>query len=288
MTLTEHARVALQERIERLDTQIGLALAHCGEDEVHDFRVAVRRLSQALRLFAKLLPGKEAKQMRRALKPALDAAAAVRDLDVDSKLLARLGLRADHPLLARMKADRERGALGFLGHLYLLRSQGIPQHWLARLERLRETNEDAAAHARSLLPSMAAEFFAAGRKAAAKPSAAAQLHAFRLSAKRFRYTLEIFSRLYGPALGQRLAQVREIQGILGHRQDCAVTARLLEPAASFDPEAQHVMQALERRALKLEEEFVRYWRETFDSEGRERLWLRYLARRAPRARGAAG
>lgn len=283
MTLTEHARVALQERIQRLDTQIGLALAHCGEDEVHDFRVAVRRLSQALRVFAKLLPGKEAKQMRRALKPAFDAAAAVRDLDVDSELLARLGLRGDHPLLGKMRADRERAALGFTGQLYLLRSQGAPSDWLGRLEALRETEADAAAHGRALLPPMAAEFFAAGRKAAAKPSAAAQLHAFRLSAKRFRYTLEIYGGLYGPALERRLGQVREIQGILGRRQDCAVTARLLEAAASFDPEAQRVMQALERRALKLEEEFVRYWRETFDSEGQERLWIRYLARRAPRA-----
>jgi CHAD domain-containing protein len=286
MTRTEHARKALRARIEKLDEQIDLALKKCGEDEVHDFRVAVRRLSQALRVFAELLPGKEARKMRKALKPALDAAAHVRDLDVDSELLARLGLRRDHPLLEKMRSDRERGALGFLGHLYLLRSQGVPQDWLGRLEMLRETEEDAAEHARGLLPPLAAEFFLAGRKAALKPSAAAQLHAFRLSAKRFRYTLEIFADFYGPAMEKRIGQVREIQGILGKRQDCAVSMQLLEAAASFDAEARAVMQALERRARKLEGEFVRYWRETFDGEGQERLWVRYLARRMP-ARGAA-
>lgn len=287
MTLTEHARAALRERIERVEAQTGLALKKCGEDEVHDFRVAVRRLSQALRVFGGLLPGKEAKRMRKALKPALDAAAQVRDLDVDSDLLARLGLRKDHPLLEKMRSDREGAALGFLGQLYLLRSQGAPLDWLGRLDALREVEEDAAAHGRALLPRMAAEFFAAGRKAVEKPAAAAQLHAFRLAAKRFRYTLEIFSGFYGPVFERRLGQVREIQGILGRRQDCAVAARLLEAAASFDPEAQRVMQALERRARKLESEFVRYWRETFDGAGHERLWVRYLARRVPRAPGAA-
>jgi CHAD domain-containing protein len=286
MTRTEHARKALRARIEKLDEQIDLALKHCGEDEVHDFRVAVRRLSQALRVFAELFPGKEARKMRRTLKPALDAAAHVRDLDVDSELLVRLGLRRDHPLLEKMRSDRERGALGFLGHLYLLRSQGAPRDWLGRLEMLRETEEDAAEHARGLLPPLAAEFFLAGRKAALKPLAAAQLHAFRLSAKRFRYTLEIFAEFYGPAMEKRIGQVREIQGILGKRQDCAVSMQLLEAAASFDAEARAVMQALERRARKLEGEFVRYWRETFDGEGQERLWVRYLARRMP-ARGAA-
>ena len=287
MTLTEHARAALQARLEKLDQQMELAFARCGEDEVHDFRVAVRRISQALRVFADLLPDKEAKRMRKALKPALDAAAHVRDLDVDSDLLVRLGLRADHPLLAKMKADRERGALAFLGQLYLLRSQDIPRGWLGRLELLRDTGEDAVAFARRTLPAMAADFFKAGRKAALHPSAAPQLHAFRLEAKRFRYTLELFEEFYGPVYRKRLAQVREIQGILGRRQDCAATETLLQAAADFDPEAARVMQALRRRARKLEAEFVEYWKGTFDSEGQERLWLRYLARRAPARRAAA-
>jgi hypothetical protein len=47
------------------------------------------------------------------------------------------------------------------------------------------------------------------------------------------------------------------------------------------------MEALRRRARKLEAEFVEYWKGTFDSEGQERLWLRYLARRAPVRRAAA-
>lgn len=279
MTLTEHARSTLRGQIARLDAQMGLALARCGEDEVHDFRVAVRRIGQALRVFAHLFPDREARSLRRALKPALDAAAHVRDLDVDSALLRRLGMRAAHPLLERMKADRERGALALRGHLYLLRSEEIPTVWLDRLELLRETGEDASQAARGLLPPLAEEFFKAGRKAAARAGAAAQLHAFRLAAKRFRYTLEIFRCFYGPVFERRLGQVRGIQGLLGERQDCAVTAALLEPAASFDPEAADCLRAVHRRAVKLESEFAHHWPSSVDAPGQELLWVRYLRRR---------
>lgn len=286
MTVAGHARESLRARIEKLDAQISLALARCGEDEVHDFRVAVRRLAQALRVFSALWPGKEAKRMRKTLKPALDAAAHVRDLDVDSELLVRVGLRADHPLIEKMRRDRERGALAFTGHLYLLRSQGVPLDWLERLELVRETGQDAAEFARGLLPPMAAEFFEAGEKAVLKASAP-QLHAFRLAAKRFRYTLEIFTPFYGPTMEKRIAVVREIQGLLGRRQDCAVTMQWLDAAASFDAEAREAMRALERRARKLEEEFARYWQQNFGGEPQQALWLRYFARRKPaRARGS--
>ena len=51
-------------------------------DPVHDLRVAIRRFSQALRIFKTLLDAKAVKQMRCALKRVMDAAAIVRDLDV--------------------------------------------------------------------------------------------------------------------------------------------------------------------------------------------------------------
>jgi hypothetical protein len=61
-----------------------------------------------------------------------------------------------------------------------------------------------------------------GASAAEADAAPAQLHAFRLSAKRFRYTLELFEPMYGPMLAERVEQVRKIQSVLGERQDCVV------------------------------------------------------------------
>jgi len=284
MTLTDHARLTLKRQVDRLEEQIALAIQDPAEDPVHDFRVAIRRLSQTLRQFTDIFPDREARRMRHALKPALDAAAAVRDLDVDSDLLIKEGLPAEHPLLAKMAADRGRGALALIGQLYLLRSQEIPGCWALRFSSLRETSEDAALAARTLLPPVAAEFFKAGRKTALKAGSAERLHAFRLAAKRFRYTLEIFRPFYGPVYEKRLEQVREIQSLLGKRQDCAVTAAMLRPLAEIDTTIAHVLSNVEIRGVKLEGEFLEFWHQQFDAEGEELLWERYLSRRPPAPR----
>lgn len=281
MTLSDHAHETLRRLTERVDLQIDLALRDCGEDAVHDLRVSIRRLSQALRIFADLMPPREAKRLRRRLKPALDAAAVARDLDVGAELQSREGLPATHPLMAQMKADRDRAALALVGHLYLLRSEDVPMKWLEAYRSLRTVEDDAALTARRWLPPMADEFFAAGRKTMLKASSPQRLHAFRLAAKRFRYTLELFAPFYGPVFRSRLSQVREIQALLGKRQDCAVAAGRLRLLADQDEAARDCVILVEARGAKLEVDFRTYWHQAFDAEGEALLWRRYLARKPP-------
>lgn len=281
MTLAEHARDTLRRSISRLEEQIAITLQDQGEDPVHDLRVSIRRVSQTLRTFGHLLPGKEARKMRKALKPVLAAAAVARDHDVCSALLVKSGLPPEHALLARMKAERDLAACALLGHVYLLRSTGAPACWYQRLGTITGGGEDAALQARGALPPLASDFFEAGRKAAPEGGSSRRLHQFRLSAKRFRYTLELDRPFYGPVFLQRLEQVREIQSLLGKRQDCAVAVERLKPLADVDSAVGPVLAAVEARALKLESEFREYWRSTFDAEGQSLLWLRYLARRPP-------
>jgi hypothetical protein len=134
-------------------------------------------------------------------------------------------------------------------------------------------------NARRILPRMAREFFAVGRVAAKPEAAPAQLHAFRLSAKRFRYTLELFEPMYGPMLAARLEQVRKIQSVLGERQDCVVLDERLRQRAGNTGPLRVVLAKLSADGRALEEKFRRYWRETFDTPGAEALWVRYLERR---------
>jgi hypothetical protein len=134
-------------------------------------------------------------------------------------------------------------------------------------------------NARCILPRMAREFFALGRTAAKPEAAPAQLHAFRLSAKRFRYTLELFEPMYGPMLAARLEQVRKIQSVLGERQDCVVLDERLRKRAGSTGPLRDVLAKLNAEGRALEEKFRRYWRETFDPAGAEALWVRYLERR---------
>ena len=138
--------------------------------------------------------------------------------------------------------------------------------------------ENSGENARRLLPRMARDFFAVGRIAARPSSTPVQLHAFRLAAKRFRYTLELFEPMYGPMLAVRLDQVRKIQGVLGARQDCVVLAGRLRKRADDAGPVRDVLAKLNSEGRELEEKFRRYWRETFDPTGAETLWIRYLER----------
>ncbi len=138
--------------------------------------------------------------------------------------------------------------------------------------------ESSGENARRALPRMAREFFALGRVAAGLGSTPAQLHAFRLSAKRFRYTLEIFEPMYGPMLSERLEQVRKIQSMLGDRQDCVVLIERLNRRTGEAGRLRGVLARLTADGRALEEKFRRFWRDTFDAEGAETLWLRYLGR----------
>lgn len=284
MTSAEHARDTLRRSIHRLDEQVAVVLKDQGEDPVHDLRVSIRRVSQALRAFAPLFPppagAKAARRMRRALRPVLDAAAVARDHDVCADLLRKSGLPAGHPLLVRMQAERDLAAFALLGQLYLLRAAGAPDCWHPRVAAITGEPDDAALQARLLLPPEAGGFFEAGRKLVESGASARRLHAFRLSAKRFRYTLELYRDFYGPTFGQRLERVRQIQSLLGKRQDCAVAAERLRQAPE-DPAVEPVLAAVEARAVRLEAEFRDYWQSTFDAEGQALLWLRYLARRPP-------
>lgn len=133
-------------------------------------------------------------------------------------------------------------------------------------------------NARLGLPVAVAEFFALGRRAAASETPA-ELHAFRLAAKRFRYTLEIFQPLYGPGLEARIEAVRKIQTLLGDRQDYTVlSARLMNVLAPSDT-LLAALRACEEKGRDLEQRFEELWRDEIDTPGAETRWVRYLMRR---------
>ncbi len=138
----------------------------------------------------------------------------------------------------------------------------------------------AGENVRLRLPAVVTEFFALGRVAAtgADPM---RLHAFRLAAKRFRYTLEIFRPLYGPGLELRIETVRRIQSMLGDRQDFAVLSARLRNTLNPSEALLEALRASDEKGRELEERYGAYWREEFDLPGAEVRWMRYLVRRPP-------
>lgn len=153
---------------------------------------------------------------------------------------------------------------------------------MKRRRKLWDPHKRPAENASSVLPQLAAEFFASGRKAAKETSYEA-LHKFRLTVKRFRYTLEAFRPLYGPGLEQRIEKLRTIQQLLGHLNDCATTRRLLERSADAGTEeVQQVVEFIDSRSASAARKVTRHWIEDFDANGEESIWKRYLARQANR------
>jgi len=129
--------------------------------------------------------------------------------------------------------------------------------------------------AADLLPEYTVAFFRAGRKALAKGDLET-LHQFRISAKRFRYALEMFSSVYGPAFQVRLRELKRLQEVLGELNDVATAQALV----SGHPQAALLRKALAARERSLREKLERLWREETDAAGQEAAWVRYFRRAA--------
>ena len=146
-------------------------------------------------------------------------------------------------------------------------------------------DSSAAQFARQLLPRLAERFFARGRRAARPNASAADLHRFRLAAKRFRYTLELFRPVYGPGLERRMAALRGIQQILGDANDCATARQLLLAGRERNSRyARGAAAFIEERAALLAIQFRDFWTQTFDAPGEQQRWMNYLTRFAGRRR----
>ena len=143
-------------------------------------------------------------------------------------------------------------------------------HWRA--------TDAAVENARRVLPELVRQYFQSGRGLNADSKAKA-MHAFRLQTKHLRYTLEAFVPLYGPGLSGKLDSLRPIQNALGELNDCAVLLAEMEKQLTHEARA-----FVERRSGEKRKEFLRYWREVFDSTGEDKKWEQYLMRfaREPR------
>ncbi len=127
------ADVALRGRFARLLEQVDRCCAKPGAEEVHDLRVSIRRFSQALRVFAPMLPAKPVKSMHKAIHPVMEAAAHVRDLDVGVERLLDEGLAEHDAVVEEMLAERRRGEMALRGQLLLLKSQEPERTWPASM-----------------------------------------------------------------------------------------------------------------------------------------------------------
>ncbi len=106
LTLRRHALQQTATLLRRLAYEAGRASKSPDAASVHDLRVAIRRLTQCLRVFHQFFPRGKARKIRRALKEMVDLASEVRDRDIAAGLLARAKIAPESDLPRRLLEER--------------------------------------------------------------------------------------------------------------------------------------------------------------------------------------
>jgi triphosphatase len=250
--------------------------ARLGDDveELHDMRVASRRLRAAMSLFADVLPPSAAK-LGEDLRWIGHSLGAVRDLDVQLEQLdawftevSEADRRALTALRSLLEAERSGARKTMLADLDSRRYELLVGRFgrMLRSARGRRTGPPSLP-ARAVAPDLIEERFNAFRKAAEKisdDSPAADYHRVRIRGKRFRYALEFLADLYPGGTRLLIKRLIALQDILGLHQDAEVAIdRLrglaLERGGELPPETIFAMgeiaERYRRSAIKLRSRF---------------------------------
>jgi CHAD domain-containing protein len=271
METLEYAADQAKKLLGQLAFQVSRTTRRHDPDEVHDLRVAIRRLAQALVVFERCFPGKEAAKIRRRLKEMLALAGEVRNCDIALKFLSRSDLAEGDALYTRLETGRREAERTLVGLLRRWTGRNSSAKWRRSLETgsaskpfCRNATEDTA---QQVLSRMAEKFFKTGDEAVAAKASPKDLHRFRIHSKKLRYSLELFAPLYGPALNNCLEPIRKVQTLLGAINDCQTTRELLSRYGGD----KGLDAKLKKRQRRKTDEFSRYWADTFAGPQRERL-----------------
>jgi CHAD domain-containing protein len=246
-TVTEVVRRALASSVVRLmQHDAGVRLGEDPED-VHQARVATRRLRSDLRTFRDALASTWAGALRDELKWLGSELGAVRDAEVlRERLAGRTSMlrsedrRAADALLERLDERQARA------REELVRSMREPRYARLLDELVDASNEPAvlpevadepAAEAlRSALQAPWKHLRTAMDTAASDPTDA-NLHAARIRAKRVRYAAEAVAPVFGKRARAFAEAAVELQDVLGEHQDAVVAGGWLREAAGSGVDA---------------------------------------------------
>ena len=201
-------------------------------EDLHDMRVATRRLRAALSLFSDALPASSEKH-REELGWIGGALGAVRDLDVQLEQLD--GWLAALPEVDRgpldalrslLETERAAARTEMLDALDSRRYQAFVGRFGRMLRSVRTPRSGAAAQpAHEAAPDLIESRFRRFRKAARRIGAhsdSTAYHRVRIRGKRFRYALEFLADLYPGSSRPVIKRLVELQDLLGLHQDADV------------------------------------------------------------------
>ena len=208
-----------------------------GEDpeELHDMRVATRRLRAALKLYSEFLP-KRAERYERDLRWVAGALGEVRDLDVHLQRLSEESSRNEKVLeevVALLRERRIEARRGMLEALDSNRYERLVASFSGTLRRGRSPTPTSPIV--EVAPELLRDRYKKVRKAANKlseDSPPEHFHDLRKKGKRLRYALEPLQEIYGKPAKKMVKLLKKTQDDLGDHQDLIVASGLMEELGS--------------------------------------------------------
>jgi triphosphatase len=204
-----------------------------GEDpeELHDMRVATRRLRAALKLYSDFLP-KRSERYERDLRWVAGALGEVRDLDVHLQRLSEESSRSGEVLeevVALLRERRVEARRRMLQALDSNRYERLIANFSGTLRRGRSSSPtDPVLEA---APNLVRDRYKKVRKSAnalSEDSPPEHFHDLRKKGKRLRYALEPLQEIYGKPAKKMVKLLKKTQDDLGDHQDLIVAAGLME------------------------------------------------------------
>jgi CHAD domain-containing protein len=120
--------------LRKFESQVSRAAKECDADEIHNLRVAIRRLRRCLQVFSEFYPGRSWKKIRRRLAELMDAAGEARDRDIALELLAAAGISPRSAAVRQLEDERRKAGHTLQQELGRWKERDFARKWREELE----------------------------------------------------------------------------------------------------------------------------------------------------------
>lgn len=215
-------------------------------EELHDMRVAIRKMRAASEIFEAYLDPEELKAPLKGLRSTLRVLGRVRDLDVFwektkayQKSLPPEQEQALEPLFQALEHKREKNRKLMLSYLDSEKyahfkkefSEFLARPGAGKLPTNTEKHDALPHRVRDVLPFVVyfrfAEISAYAEWVEGPYVSVERLHRLRIAAKGFRYTFEFFEQVLGKEAKSTIKEFKALQNLLGELNDAVVAIDLL-------------------------------------------------------------
>ncbi|MEM0448901.1 MAG: CHAD domain-containing protein [Methanomassiliicoccales archaeon] len=241
-------RETLMPLLEALEKEAKGAREREDVENVHRMRVASRRIRSALEVFRDCFPPKSWKSWRKSMRRVTKALGEARDTDVQIEFLQEVRNRCPESALPGVRfvlelKQRRRDELQapLVTAINELEEGAVLEEMRRALRQMpKSSSQDGESVGWSAFPYRKAHELVRERlhdlffreECVYRPEAIEDHHALRISAKRLRYTLEIFRPLFKDELKDAIELIKKMQDKLGEMHDCDVWIQSLEEMMS--------------------------------------------------------